>query len=145
MGTPLKNIRDLLVGPPHPIEANTLQMVAHETVEERTAVPDPTAGFTARLPGLVQEEHPLDTGINPFEGENVLFVARALREGQIPPHLERQARSFIDRFQKMTGEVVYDPRMHIPSCPVEQQYSDENTISPANGLRRADPYPYGKK
>lgn len=135
----VQNIRDLLVGPAHPLEANTLQMVAYED-PEHSVEPDPLFGFTARLPGDEVADHPLRGEPNPLEGENVLFLARALNEGTLDPAHEKFARILIDRYQKMTGETVYASRNHIPDHPVEQQYADEDTISPANGLRRADPY-----
>lgn len=109
-----QNIRDLLRGPPHPSEATTLQTLAREkTVAERTVVPDGTASFTARMPGDAGG-HPLgNTGANPFPGVGPQEVARRVREGAIrDPAVERQARAYVDQFQKLTGQAIYSGRNH---------------------------------
>lgn len=142
----MKTLRDLLAGPPHPIEVNTLQMVAYET-RDFTPVYDRTAGFTARLPGDA-DDHPLSgtTPTNPFPGQSVLALSRALREGSIrDPAVERKVRAYIDQYQKLTGEVIYRGGNHTPVCPTGQQYANADTVSyGANNLRRADPYPYDR-
>jgi hypothetical protein len=141
-----KNIRDLLVGPPHPSESVTIHTVAKETVKERTVVPDETSKFTARLPGD-ENDHPLaEVGKNPFPGVSVLALSRMLRDGTMPPDKERQARAYLSQHQRLTGEVMYDRRNHEPDHPTEQQYADGDTRSPAQsgGLRRADPFDSGR-
>jgi len=137
-----QNIRDLLQGPPHPSEATTLRTLASETVTERTILPDENPSFTARLPGDAGS-HPLaNTGQNPFPGVGIQEVARRVREGAIQdPTVERQARAYIDQFQRLDGQSIYDGRNHEFEEP-----EIEHTYSPAagagiGGLRRADRFP----
>jgi hypothetical protein len=103
---------------------------------------DPGNAFVAKIPGDAGT-HPLEeAGRNPFPGRSVLDLSRALREGKITdPSLRRKAHAYVDQYQKLTGETVYSTRNHEPDHPTEQQYADENTISPPQGgsLRRADP------
>lgn len=99
---------------------------------------DLSSNFVAKMPGD-EGTHPLaETGRNPFPGWSVLAISRALRDGRIAdPTLERKARAYLSQYQRLTGEVIYDPRKHVPEHPTEQQYADESTVSP---LRCADPF-----
>lgn len=138
----VKNIRDMLCGPPHPSEAVTLQTLAAESPAERAIIPQGPSGFTARLPGDPEEDHPLGARVtNPLPGTSVLELARKLREGTLDLTTEKAARNYLDMFRKMTGEVVYDPRNHpFPEPPIEMTH--HKVFGPGLGkLRRADRFP----
>ena len=132
----VKNIRDLLQGPAHPSEANSLRSIAREAVTERTVIPAENPSFTARMPGD-SEDHPLTaTSRNPFPGVGVQEVARRIRDGQIQdPTLERQARAYVDQFQKLEGQALYNSRNH--------EFEPTHSVFGAGigGLRRADRFP----
>jgi len=149
----VKTLRDLLVGPPHPSETATLRGVARDTAQEAQVGPsaeqhDPGNTFVAKMPGDDGTTHPFwETCRNPFPGQGVQEISRALREGRITdPALQRRAHAYLDQYQKLTGEMVYSTRNHVPDHPTEQQYADENTVSPpeANNLRRANPFNNGR-
>lgn len=134
----VKNIRDMLVGPPHPSEATTLRTVAAESPPEREVRADPTDAFTARLPGDA-EDHPLqDTGKNPFPGMSVLAISRAIREGKITdPVLRRKADAYIDQYQRLTRQAVYSTQNHEEGEPYVSS-------SPSNNVRPADSFDSGR-
>jgi hypothetical protein len=67
------------------------------------------ARFTARMPGDDGSTHPLHSD-NPFRGKNPQTVLRALREGNLSPDQERQARAAIDTYAKLSGDPVGGPR-----------------------------------
>lgn len=139
---PVKNIRDLLAGPPHPSEATTLRTLASETVTERTVIPSENAEFTARMPG--DGEHPLARlSANPFPGVGVQEVARRVREGEIrDPAIERQARAFVDQFQRLEGQAVYNGRNHEFVEPEIEPTHSVALGSSIGGLQRADRFPH---
>jgi hypothetical protein len=66
------------------------------------------ARFTARMPGDTSD-HPLNSD-NPYRGKNPQTVLRALREGNLSPDQERQARAAIDTYAKLSGDAVGGPR-----------------------------------
>lgn len=118
----ITDIRDLLEGPPHPSEGLTLRGVAAESVTEHTVYPPENPEWVAKLPGD-EGQHPLAaTGSNPFPGKSVQEVSRLIRSGTLSRDEERKARAYIDTYQKWTGEAVYNPSMHEPDFPTEQQY-----------------------
>ena len=92
--------------------------------------------MTARMPGD-PDDHPLleSQRSNPFYGISPQKVSKLLQEGMIVPEQERQARAWIDQYQKLTGETLYNSRNHNFEEP---EVTGENTC----GLRRADPWPF---
>lgn len=135
-----KSIRDMLVGPPHPSESITLQTLA-ATVQEHEAYPEENPGFHAKMPGD-SSPHLLGTAIqNPLPGESVLALSRRLRDGTLPPQLERQAQAYIHQYQKWSGDAVYDARNH-------EQIQEEIEITELptgqmniGGYKRVDRFP----
>ncbi len=134
----VKNIRDLLAGPPHPDEANNLQALAKP--HEYESFPAVNAEWKARMPGDDLESAPLyQNSVNPFPGLGVQAMSRLLREGKLPPEKERSVRAYLDQYRKLTGEVLYDPRMHNNIAPVEQEHWEEG-----RGMPRADNFNSGR-
>lgn len=131
-----KSIRDLFSGPSTPNP--TLRDLASERVAERTVVPSENQTFTARIPGDSVEDHPLVQSQlgNPFYGLSPLKVSRLLRAGKLTAQQERQARSWIDQYQKLSGETVFNGRNH--------DFEEPEVVGDGGqcGIRRADPYPF---
>jgi hypothetical protein len=128
-----KNLRDLFAGAPE--RELSLRDLANEQVTERTVYEPELPDFTARMPGD-NPNHPLVVAqlSNPFYGKSPLAVSRELREGRIPPQQERQARAWIDQYQKLSGETVYNGRNH---------EFEEPELTGESCLRgRADPWPF---
>jgi len=67
------------------------------------------AQMTARMPGDLVATHPLHSE-NPFPVNNPQAVLRALRSGNLSPEQERQARSALDAYGKLSGDPVGGPR-----------------------------------
>jgi hypothetical protein len=132
----VKNIRDLFVGGHD--RNPTLQDHAMDQVTEqdRYVLPPENPLMTARMPGD-PDNHPLTEAqrANPFYGINPLRVSRLLQAGKINPGQARQARAWIDQYQKMTGETVHNGRNH---DFVEPEVTGYNQC----GVRRADPWPF---
>lgn len=125
-------MRDLFSGG---VDTNpTIQDVAASQFVEPDMLPPENPLFTARLPGDA-DDHPLlePQKNNPFYGISPLEVSRLLRAGKIPPELHRQANSWIDQYQKLEGQAVYNSR---------NQEFVEPELTGCSGLRRADPWPY---
>ncbi len=118
-----KSIRDLLAGEPHPSELNepSLRDLAENGPPEWSTKSDPHGEYHARMPG--DGNHPMwDSSANPLPGVGVMELARRLRDGKLPPATERKARSYLDAYQKMTGDQVYAAGNHEPAFPTEQGY-----------------------
>lgn len=130
----MKNIRDLLQGPAHPSEAETLRTVVQRRVAERTVVPDELPGYTARLPGDAND-HPRtsDTVSNPIPGTTAIGLSRMLRAGEVPVHLERQVRAYIAQYERFAGEVLYSQRNHQEG---EKRVNPNYTVTLADPFRR---------
>lgn len=127
-----KNLRDLFAGAPE--RELTLQDLAHEQVTERTVYEPELPDFIARMPGD-DPNHPLVEAqlSNPFYGKNPLTVSREIREGKLHPQQERQARAWIDQYERLTGEKLYDGRNH---------EFEEPELTGESCLHRADPWPF---
>jgi len=132
----VKSIRDLFSGGQD--NNPTLRDHASDRVTEqdRYVLPPQAPLFTARMPGD-PDNHPLldSQRSNPFYGISPQQVSTLLNAGMIQPEQERQARAWIDQYQKLTGEKLYDGRNHNFEEP---EVTGENKC----GLRRADPYPF---
>lgn len=126
------NIRDMLEGPPHPSESETLRTIVQRRVAERTVIPDELPGYAAHLPGDAND-HPRasDTVSNPIPGVTALGLSRMLRAGEIPMNLERQVRAYIAQYERFTGEVLYSSR---------NQEEGEKQVNPAYTVTHADPF-----
>jgi len=131
-----KSIRDLFTKASIPPQ--TIREIANSSDSERVDTAQENLGFTARLPGDQVEDHPLIQSQlgNPFYGINPLKVSRLLREGKLSVDLERQARVWLDQYQRLSGDVVYDRRNH------EFEEPEINGDGGQCGIRRADPWPY---
>ena len=132
----VKSIRDLFSGGQ---DTNpTLRDHANDRVseDERYVLPPEAPLFTARMPGD-PDDHPLlePQRNNPFYGISPQKVSKLLQEGMIAPEQERQARAWVDQYQKLTGETLYNGRNHNFEEP---EVTGENKC----GLRRADPWPF---
>ena len=128
----VRKVRDLFVGG---VDTNpTLQDLAASKVIEREMFPPENPLMTARLPGDA-DDHPMLEAQrnNPFYGTSPLKVSRLLRAGKIPANLQRQAQSWIDQFQKLEGQAVYNG---------SNQEFVEPEVTGTSGLRRADPWPF---
>ena len=132
----VKSIRDLFSGG-HDTNP-TLRDHANDRVseDERYVLPPEAPLFTARMPGD-PDDHPLleSQRNNPFYGISPQKVSKLLQEGMIAPEQERQARAWVDQYQKLTGETLYNGRNHNFEEP---EVTGENKC----GLRRADPWPF---
>ena len=115
-------LRDLLFGTPS-VNPSIREVASHAELGAVFEAENPT--FSARLPGDALETHPLVQSQlhNPFYGVSPLRVSRLLRAGKLDPEQEKQARGWLDQYQKLTGESVYDARNHEPvesdpeACP----------------------------
>lgn len=95
--------------------AKSIQEVVYDwrtnPVTESSVTVDPNDALSARLPG--DEAHPLKAATNPMpEVGGPLALARALHAGKIPFDKERDVRRYIDQYQRMTGETLYNPYNH---------------------------------
>lgn len=134
----VKNIRDLLVGDPHPDEANTLQKLAAPQEYEQYPVTNPER--IARMPGDDIEKAPYyKECLNPLPGLSVQAMSKLLREGRLPPEKERAVRTYLGHYQKLSGEVMYDHRNHNNIAPTEQEHWEEGKKMP-----RADNFDSGR-
>ena len=109
-----KKLSDLVGGWPTGLDVrDVVEDWRKNPVTESSVTPDPHEAVTARLPGD-EREHPLGEQVsNPMpEIGGPLSLSRALRAGHIPFDKEKAVRRYIDQYQKMTGEVLYDPRNH---------------------------------
>jgi hypothetical protein len=116
----VKNIREMLLGDAHPDEAYTMQAFLDERHEERVVHEDPNAAYTGRLPGgEPEEEHPLaHTAPNPIPGVSVQGLVAALRDGSIEDQgLRRRVASYIQQYEKWSGEKVTDTQHHVEGAP----------------------------
>ena len=128
----VKSIRDLFSGGQ---DTNpTLRDHANDRVteEERYVLPPQNPLFTARMPGD-PDDHPLleSQRNNPFYGISPQKVSALLQAGRINPDQEHQARAWVDQYQKLTGETLYNGRNHNFEEP---EVTGDNKC----GLRRAD-------
>ena len=75
-------------------------------VPERQVKPTENPAMTARLPGDSVEDHPLMASqvSNPFYGTSPLKVLLLLKAGKFTPTQERQARSYLDQYSKLSGD-----------------------------------------
>ena len=132
----VRNIRELFAGGQD--NNPTLRDHAHDRVteQERYALPPENPLMTARMPGD-PEDHPLIEAQrdNPFYGINPQRVSALLHAGKLPPGQERQARAWIDQYQKLTGETLHNGRNHNFEEPEVTGYNQ-------CGVRRADPWPF---
>jgi hypothetical protein len=132
----VKSIRDLLSGGHD--NNPTLRDHANDRVTEQEGYPLPPENplMTARMPGD-PDDHPLfePQSNNPFYGISPQKVAALLNAGMISPKQERQARAWIDQYQKLTGETVYNGNNHNFKEPEVTGYN-------SCGIRRADPWPF---
>ena len=136
--TALKSIREMFSGGQ---DSNpTIQDLAKDHITEGEVLPPENPMFTARMPGDDLASHPLVQSQlnNPFYGINPQRVSTLLRAGKLTPAQERQARGWIDQYQKLTGETLYNGRNHDFEEP-------EVTGDNCCGLRRADPYQTNNK
>jgi len=100
----MASIRDLLEGPAHPSEGQTLRDAAKGSTEWVDYL-DPLANFTARLPGDDPSNHPLAcTAQNPIPGKSVLDLLRLIRAGALDADTERKARIYVDQHYKFSGD-----------------------------------------
>ena len=114
----------------------TLHDLANDHIMEREMLPPENPLMTARLPGD-PDDHPMIEAQknNPFYGVNPLRVSRLLRAGKFNPDQEHQARAWINQYEKVTGETLYNGRNH---DFVEPEVTGDNSC----GIRRADPWPF---
>jgi hypothetical protein len=66
-------------------------------------------GIKAMMPGDDASSHPHNKA-NPYLGKNPQTTLRALREGNLSPDQERQARAAINTYAKLSGDPVGGPR-----------------------------------
>lgn len=107
---------------------------------------DEAAGLTehyAKLPGDETPHRLADTiPTNPFPTVGVLEMSRQLRTGGYEdPEIERRVRAYLMHWQRISGEVLYDPCNHEfvePEININASLMGESSIG---NLRRVDRWP----
>jgi hypothetical protein len=132
----VKSIRDLFAGGQDSNPTLRDHASDHVTEQERYVLPPENPLMTARMPGDLDNHLLLDgQRNNPFYGINPQRVSTLLHAGKLNSSQERQARAWIDQYQKLTGETLHNGRNHDFEDP-------EITGSNQCSIQRADPWPF---